>query len=63
MKQNVEEESEGEEEEEEEVEGNSSEDEFEDDSAVVKDYKDLEKVVLSFRFDMIIKAGLDIARK
>ncbi|XP_053145961.1 mitochondrial transcription rescue factor 1 [Hemicordylus capensis] len=39
-----------------------SEDEFEDDPSVVKDYKDLEKVVQSFRFDMIMKAGLDIAR-
>ncbi|XP_061479489.1 mitochondrial transcription rescue factor 1 isoform X2 [Rhineura floridana] len=50
------------EEEDEDEERSDSEDEFEDDSAVVKDYKDLEKVVQSFRFDMIMKAGLDIAR-
>uniref|UniRef100_A0A6J0UV73 Mitochondrial transcription rescue factor 1 n=1 Tax=Pogona vitticeps TaxID=103695 RepID=A0A6J0UV73_9SAUR len=62
MKQTVQEESEEEEEEDEKEEGNSSEDEFEDDSAVVKDYKDLEKVVPSFRFDLIMKTGLDIAR-
>ncbi|KAJ7341808.1 hypothetical protein JRQ81_007078 [Phrynocephalus forsythii] len=60
MKQTVQEESE--EEDEKEEEGNSSEEEFEDDSAAVKDYKDLEKAVTSFRFDMIMKAGLDIAR-
>lgn len=40
-----------------------SEDEFEDDPSIVKNYKDLEKVVQSFRFDVILKSGLDIARK
>ncbi|XP_074043379.1 mitochondrial transcription rescue factor 1 [Macrotis lagotis] len=38
------------------------EDEFEDDPNVVKDYKDLEKVVPSFRYDVILKTGLDLAR-
>lgn len=37
--------------------------EFEDDPTVVKDYKDLEKVVQSFRYDVILKSGLDIGRK
>ncbi|KAM6208513.1 mitochondrial transcription rescue factor 1 isoform 1-T1 [Sarcoramphus papa] len=53
------------EEEEEEDEGEEEsdlEDEFEDDPNVVKDYKDLEKVVQSLRYDVIMKAGLDIAR-
>ncbi|XP_015672375.1 uncharacterized protein C6orf203 homolog [Protobothrops mucrosquamatus] len=39
-----------------------SEDEFEDDPSIVKNYKELEKVVQSFRFDVILKSGLDIAR-
>uniref|UniRef100_A0A2D4GH58 Mitochondrial transcription rescue factor 1 C-terminal domain-containing protein n=1 Tax=Micrurus corallinus TaxID=54390 RepID=A0A2D4GH58_MICCO len=39
-----------------------SEDELEDDPSTVKNYKDLEKVVQSFRFDVILKSGLDIAR-
>ncbi|KAM6279295.1 mitochondrial transcription rescue factor 1 isoform 2-T2 [Porphyrio hochstetteri] len=51
-----------EEEEEEDGEESSLEDEFENDPNVVKDYKDLEKVVQSLRYDVIIKAGLDIAR-
>ncbi|XP_044530235.1 mitochondrial transcription rescue factor 1 [Gracilinanus agilis] len=38
------------------------EDEYEDDPNVVKDYKDLEKVVPSFRYDVVLKTGLDIAR-
>ncbi|XP_074166265.1 mitochondrial transcription rescue factor 1 [Sminthopsis crassicaudata] len=38
------------------------EDEFDDDPNVVKDYKDLEKVVPSFRYDVILKTGLDLAR-
>ncbi|XP_060093705.1 mitochondrial transcription rescue factor 1 isoform X2 [Heteronotia binoei] len=50
------------EEDEDEDERSDSEDEFEDDPTKVKDYKDLEKVVTSFRFDVIMKAGLDIAR-
>ncbi|GCC30480.1 hypothetical protein chiPu_0008931, partial [Chiloscyllium punctatum] len=33
-----------------------------DDDTQPKAYKDLEKVVSSFRFDLIMKAGLDIAR-
>ncbi|XP_071378764.1 mitochondrial transcription rescue factor 1 isoform X1 [Centroberyx affinis] len=37
------------------------EDEVEDPN-VPKDYKDLEKYVQSFRYDVIMKAGLDIAR-
>lgn len=39
------------------------EEELEDDPGVVKDYKDLEKVVQSFRYDVILKTGLDIGRK
>lgn len=39
------------------------EDDFENDPNVVKDYKDLEKVVQSLRYDVIMKSGLDIARK
>ncbi|XP_043820537.1 mitochondrial transcription rescue factor 1 [Dromiciops gliroides] len=38
------------------------EDEVEDDPNVVKDYKDVEKVVPSFRYDVILKTGLDLAR-
>lgn len=38
------------------------EEELEDDPSVVKDYKDLEKVVQSFRYDIILKTGLDIGR-
>ncbi|XP_006187493.2 mitochondrial transcription rescue factor 1 isoform X1 [Camelus ferus] len=38
------------------------EDETEDDPSVVKDYKDLDKVVQSFRYDVILKTGLDIGR-
>jgi len=52
-----------EEEEHEDEEESDLEDEFENDPYVVKDYKDLEKVVQSLRYDMIMKAGLDIARK
>lgn len=36
---------------------------LEDDPAVVRDYKDLEKVVQSFRYDIILKTGLDVGRK
>ena len=39
------------------------EEELEDDPSVVKDYKDLEKVVQSFRYDVILKTGLDVGRK
>lgn len=52
-----------EEEEEEDEEESDLEDEFENDPSVVKDYKDLEKVVQSLRYDVVMKAGLDIARK
>ncbi|KAG9274938.1 mitochondrial transcription rescue factor 1 [Astyanax mexicanus] len=38
------------------------EDELQDDPGLPKDYKDHEKVVQSFRFDLIMKAGLDISR-
>ncbi|XP_053918455.1 mitochondrial transcription rescue factor 1 [Cuculus canorus] len=51
-----------EEEEDEDEEGSDLEDEFENDPNVVKDYKDLEKVVQSLRYDVIMKSGLDIAR-
>ena len=36
---------------------------LEDDPGVVRDYKDLEKVVQSFRYDVVLKTGLDIGRK
>ncbi|XP_036398333.1 mitochondrial transcription rescue factor 1 [Megalops cyprinoides] len=38
------------------------EDELPDDPGLPKDYKDLEKSVQSFRYDLIMKAGLDMAR-
>ncbi|CAH2252360.1 LOC779478 [Pelobates cultripes] len=38
------------------------EDEPEEDPNIPKDYKDLEKAVQSFRYDVIISAGLDISR-
>ncbi|KAK6489363.1 mitochondrial mRNAion rescue factor 1-like [Huso huso] len=38
------------------------EDEPEHDPNVPKDYKDLEKAVQSFRYDLMMKAGLDMAR-
>ncbi|XP_004478782.1 mitochondrial transcription rescue factor 1 [Dasypus novemcinctus] len=38
------------------------EEEPEDDPTVVKDYKDLERVVQSFRYDIILKSGLDVGR-
>ncbi|XP_006881295.1 PREDICTED: uncharacterized protein C6orf203 homolog [Elephantulus edwardii] len=38
------------------------EEELEDDPSVVKDYKDLKKVVQSFRYDVILKTGLDVGR-
>ena len=39
------------------------EEEPEDDPTAVRDYKDLDKVVQSFRYDVILKTGLDIGRK
>lgn len=38
------------------------EEEPEDNPSEVKDYKDLDKVVQSFRYDVILKMGLDIGR-
>nr|XP_046269211.1 mitochondrial transcription rescue factor 1 isoform X2 [Scatophagus argus] len=38
------------------------EDEVEEDPNLPKDYKDMEKHVQSFRYDVIMKAGLDMAR-
>ncbi|XP_053446466.1 mitochondrial transcription rescue factor 1 [Nycticebus coucang] len=40
----------------------SEAEELEDDPGVVRDYKDLEKAVPSFRYDVILKTGLDIGR-
>uniref|UniRef100_A0A8C6X069 Mitochondrial transcription rescue factor 1 n=1 Tax=Neogobius melanostomus TaxID=47308 RepID=A0A8C6X069_9GOBI len=54
-----------EEEEEEEDEDGAEDSDYEEDvedSNIPKDYKDLEKHVQSFRFDVIMKAGLDMAR-
>ncbi|XP_005043993.1 PREDICTED: uncharacterized protein C6orf203 homolog [Ficedula albicollis] len=51
-----------EEEEEEDEDESILEDEFENDPNIIKDYKDLEKVVQSLRYDVILKAGLDMAR-
>ncbi|KAM6082123.1 mitochondrial transcription rescue factor 1 [Chlamydotis macqueenii] len=51
-----------EEEEDEDEEESDLENEFENDPNVVKDYKDLEKVVQSLRYDVVMKAGLDVAR-
>ncbi|KAM9665691.1 mitochondrial transcription rescue factor 1 isoform 2-T2 [Trichechus inunguis] len=41
---------------------NEQEQELEDDPSVVKDYKDLEKVAQSLRYDVILKTGLDVGR-
>ncbi|XP_029585763.1 mitochondrial transcription rescue factor 1 [Salmo trutta] len=51
-----------EEDDEKDLEDSDYEDEPEDDPSVPKDYKDIEKYVQSFRYDVIMKAGLDIAR-
>jgi len=51
-----------EEEEEDEEESDDSDVEEEDDPSLPKDYKDMEKYVQSFRYDVIMKAGLDMAR-
>ncbi|XP_051504960.1 mitochondrial transcription rescue factor 1 [Myxocyprinus asiaticus] len=52
------------EEEEEDVDAEASdyEDELQDDPGLPKDYKDHERTVHSLRFDLVLKAGLDIAR-
>lgn len=54
-----------EEEEEEDVDPEDSdyEDEVDENANLPKDYKDIEKNVQSFRYDVIMKAGLDMARK
>ena len=39
------------------------EEEPEDNPSEVKDYKDLDKVVQSFRYDVILKTGRDVGRK
>ncbi|KAK2826365.1 hypothetical protein Q5P01_020579 [Channa striata] len=50
-------------EEDDEDENNSEDSDYEDeDPNVPKDYKDIEKYVQSFRYDVIMKAGLDVAR-
>ncbi|KAM4865919.1 mitochondrial transcription rescue factor 1 isoform 1-T10 [Thomomys bottae] len=46
----------------EERERQEQEEESEEDPAVPKDYKDLDKVVQSFRYDVILKTGLDVGR-
>lgn len=53
------------EEEEDDNEVDSEESDYEDDADanLPKDYKDIEKNVQSFRYDVIMKAGLDLARK
>lgn len=54
-----------EEEEEEDVDPEDSdyEDDVDENTNLPKDYKDIEKNVQSFRYDVIMKAGLDMARK
>lgn len=52
-----------EEEEEEDPEASDYEDELQDDPSLPKDYKDHERTVQSLRFDLVLKSGLDIARK
>nr|XP_057946550.1 mitochondrial transcription rescue factor 1 [Doryrhamphus excisus] len=51
-----------EEEEERDPESSDYDDEMDEDPNVPKDYKDIEKYVQSFRYDVILRAGLDIAR-
>lgn len=55
-------EEESEDEEEKDPEDSDYEDEVDEDPNVPKDYKDLEKYVQTFRYDVIMKAGLDLAR-
>lgn len=54
---------EDEEEDEKEAEDSDYEEEVDEDPNVPKDYKDMEKHVQSFRYDVIMRAGLDMARK
>ncbi|XP_019731696.1 mitochondrial transcription rescue factor 1 [Hippocampus comes] len=49
-------------EEEEDTESSDSEDEVDEEPNMPKDYKDIEKYVQSFRYDVILRAGLDMAR-
>ncbi|KAJ3613623.1 hypothetical protein NHX12_019869 [Muraenolepis orangiensis] len=51
-----------EEEHERDAEDSDDEDEVEEDSNLPKDYKDLEKFVQSYRYDVILNSGLDMAR-
>ncbi|XP_028853100.1 mitochondrial transcription rescue factor 1 [Denticeps clupeoides] len=51
-----------EEDEEEDPEASDYEDELQDDPGLPKDYKDQERYVQSFRYDLIMKAGVDMAR-
>lgn len=55
-------EEEEEEEDEKDPEDSDYEDEVDQDPNLPKDYKDMEKYVQSFRYDVIMKAGLDMAR-
>ncbi|XP_076841854.1 mitochondrial transcription rescue factor 1 [Brachyhypopomus gauderio] len=48
--------------EEKDLEASDYEDELQDDPGLPKDYKDSEKVIQSLRYDLVLKAGLDIAR-
>ncbi|XP_066557664.1 mitochondrial transcription rescue factor 1 isoform X2 [Amia ocellicauda] len=43
-------------------ENSDHEEELQDDDGLPKDYKDLEKAVQSFRYDLVLKSGLDVAR-
>ncbi|XP_007523994.2 mitochondrial transcription rescue factor 1 [Erinaceus europaeus] len=43
-------------------EGSELEGELREDPDVTKDYKDLEKAVPSFRYDVVLKTGLDVGR-
>ncbi|XP_061106255.1 mitochondrial transcription rescue factor 1 isoform X2 [Conger conger] len=53
---------EDEEEEEDDPAASDYEDELQDDPGLPKNYKDQERSVQSFRYDLILKAGLDLAR-
>lgn len=53
----------GEEEEDEDEKDPEESDYEEEDPHLPKDYKDIEKYVQSFRYDVVMKAGLDMARK
>lgn len=56
-------EDEDEDEDEKDPEDSDYEDEVDENPNLPKDYKDMEKHVPSFRYDVIMKAGLDMARK